>query len=450
MVCQYLHQAQIHQAEIASLRLVDRVWNFAATPYLFLVVVLQSNMHSFDRLTQISNDPYLCQHVKCLNYEPNGRPKMTRKEWDDTMVYRGRLGCHRILSFPESPPAQNAPAHDHRLWQRNRAKWHIGWEMEQFAQAWKRYEYYIEEQRWVQDREYGVNELTIILSRLHVSEINMNHGSGLWRGVKPPSNMVPYADAMTVATSDFNFHEGSGVPAMRSLLLAISASRSSPQSLRIGHVSWKFTRQAHDTWEKMKIGLARINLLHLLVSAGRDQCFSEDPDFEQGAFVQWLTDGGLHDFLMSAYSLLELGLNFDLAGPYSAYELKYAVQSTTWPFLKQICLSNFSTTGSDWLSFPQRHATTLRNMTIDYALLMEGSWIDVLEHMQEILTLECANVYYALIAYHPPQHWSLFASEDTSDSNVKTREAIQEFLVKGGTCPLRDKEAHPQTLLDIW
>ena len=62
-----------------------------------------------------------------------------------------------------------------------------------------------------------------------------------------------------------------------------------------------------------------------------------------------------------------------------------------------------------------------------------------------MLQLKSAQLKGFLHGVDPYQYWDLDGTNGglTAQAN-RTREAIQNYLVHGGSCPLLDKVAHPQ------
>ena len=81
--------------------------------------------------------------------------------------------------------------------------------------------------------------------------------------------------------------------------------------------------------------------------------------------------------------------------------------------------------------------------------LQEGTWVKTLEDMQKVLNLKSAHMRGDLFGENPPQHWDLELDTWAEDNDLqfqgtRTRNAVQNFLVQGGSCPLIDEDAHPQ------
>ena len=100
------------------------------------------------------------------------------------------------------------------------------------------------------------------------------------------------------------------------------------------------------------------------------------------------------------------------------------------------------------MDFFEWHASTINNISLAMIRLLDDEWPDVLERMQQFLTLEKAECDKDFSGLAPSQLWWLHApgytsSKDDSVQENQTRWVLENLMVHGGVCPLRDTEAHP-------
>ena len=75
--------------------------------------------------------------------------------------------------------------------------------------------------------------------------------------------------------------------------------------------------------------------------------------------------------------------------------------------------------------------------------LLEGEWSDILERMQQVLTLNEIHFSSDLLGDDPKQYWSFEPpdcfriSKDDSVRQNRLRWALEAFMLEGGMCPLR-------------
>ena len=117
------------------------------------------------------------------------------------------------------------------------------------------------------------------------------------------------------------------------------------------------------------------------------------------------------------------------------------VSDLTWKELEHVCLEKIDADADELIQFFQRHKRTLKRVHLEDLRLIDGSWIDVLEAMEKVLSLEDVWIYGQLMAEEQVEFWSLWPEHD----KFGTQEAIHKFLLHGGKCPLRDAKKHPQS-----
>lgn len=316
-------------------------------------------------------------------------------------------------------------------------------------EAWELYRRYIAEQDALRDSGYAFQELQEAIARLpRLEMVYMNHGWSLWSGPsgRKDGKNNPFHDALAVSGGDHSHCHPSGVLQMRSLMLAVHQAGLELHTLHVGDVNWKFLQPDDDTIEKMKTILNFVHSLALHISLGylEDDIGQEIPECRK-----FLSNNKLHHFLRAAPDLSVLDIQFDWNEPFSPAEFENVVQDFTWSRLRHLQLESIDTTEHDWLRFFQRHASTLKTLTFCSIRLLGGEWPDVLEGMQECLSLDSVRVGNELIGLNPLHGWQfepggLESSKDMSVQANRTRKAIEHFLVHGGTCPLRDEVHHPQ------
>ena len=434
-----------HPGDIPSLRLVSRFWNGVASPYLLHKPKLLFKQDSFDRLLEISEHPLFSNLVTHLVYQPNTLTKRNRVEWESAISTRVSITDEMSL-----PPGPNATEREERLYRRRCKKSCVQLgppSKEELDNAWNTYETFLREQDDLRRRDYGFTELNEAITRFsNLRRVSMNHGWGLWHG-NPDVN--PYADALARAGSDDQYPDA-GVPQMRSLLMALHASGVKLQSLRIGQVSWKFLMLDSDILGNLMKVLEPLECFEISISTGVD--LEEDEiGIEIEECREFLEENALHNFLAAASKVEDLRVAFDWNDPYSAAEFDTTFSETRWTCLTILSLECVEIIESDWLGFLERHASTLKELDLRSIELAYGSWVDVLEGTRKLLVLDCVSLSGRLTGISPQQHFELepdtWASHrDMRSQGNRTREALENYLVSGGVCPLRDEEEHPNTL----
>ena len=149
---------------------------------------------------------------------------------------------------------------------------------------------------------------------------------------------------------------------------------------------------------------------------------------------QLFQTGLLGEILASAPDLHKLAIEFDRQDPCCPINIQHIVLSTHWQNLRKVSFDSIDTAEESWVVFFERHASSIRHICLRNIRLTDGTWPDVLEHMQTVLDLECAEFGDFLLGYDPNQMWRLnpvgcVSSKDDSCQNNRTRWALEEFMV---------------------
>ena len=313
----------------------------------------------------------------------------------------------------------------------------------QLEKAYKEYTRMYAEQEDLRARGYGFKELSDAMSRLpNLSDICMSHRGAICQ--VPRGLMKAFAAGLSRGRGDY-----CGIPFMRSLLLAVYEAGIEFDTLRLGDANWKFLQQSDGTLKRIKHTLRHLTTLDLVISTETVYAGDQIPICRN-----YLRNNNiLSEFFAAAPKFKDLELAFD-AYEYQLYcaaGLNQIVGDTVWSYLERIAISNIDATIEDWSHFFKRHASTLKHLTMRNIILQNGSWIDALEKMSQVLNLKSVYATGDLIGEDPSQHWYLGPDVEVEVKVYNmflqangTGEAVQDYLVKGGSCPLLDGVAHPQ------
>ena len=433
----------INKEDVPNLRLVSNFWNNVATPFLLEDINVVFMPESFQRLLKISRHPVISKQVTSLYYEPNTLDEYkTEDSWE-------RQICHRIHPEDlEATPAPDASERAHRAWRRNitriRQRPRHNYSRSCLEEAYTEYTRMYAKQEDLRNRDYGFKELADAMSRLpKLSEICMNYG---WAICQRPTNAKnPFAAGLINAGGDY-----CGIPFMRSLLLAVHAAGVELSTLELGSVDWKFLQLSDEILKRMESSLYHLTALELAISTGMD-----DSGNEIGVEIlvcrRYLRNNAkLAKFLAAAPNLKNLTISFDWNKPYSPAKLNQIVGTQIWPCLESFAIKNVDAAPKHLNCFFEHHASTLKHISMDTIRLVKGTWLETLEKMSKVLNLNSAYIRGEILGENPPQCWNLEPDlwaeySDLRSQGNRTSKAIQEYLVYGGTCPLIDEDAYPQS-----
>ena len=314
--------------------------------------------------------------------------------------------------------------------------------------AWDIYQRYLSEQRALENNNFATDELTKAIGQFpKVKTVFMDCEFMFGEGKRNPKRDAyedAFASALRCAGQDCP-----GVGQMHGSMQAIHNATVELDSLQIGGVSWKFMGQEDHIIEMMKEVLAPLKHFELGITTGYD----EEAD-EIGSEIlicrTAFRDGRLGNFIAAATKLETLLVDFEWYEPCCPINFEHLVLFTHWPALRTLDLKCIEISRTRWLDFLRQHSATLRRLHLAHISLSTGLWVEVLEDMQEALQLEEMWFRWELRAMYPLQEWNLDPSLDANEddawcSNNRTRWALEKYMVEGGTCPLRDEQAHPQT-----
>ena len=443
-VCSYLEST-----DIASLRLTSQFWTNVATPWLLQEVHLIFKPDSFERLLAISRHPVISRYVTSLFYEPDTLQKYyTQEEWESDIIGEG------WMSNMPAVPMPGASEREHRAYRRDCKRLmqqpNHTYSNDELSAGYTTYMKLYEEQEELRREGYGAKALADAMSWFpNLADVCMSMGCNIV--TRSDHVKRAFSAGLHIPSGDHYSIDGPGpgVSQTRSILLGAHQAGVQLKQLQLGDVDWKFFQAIKCDMEKMKQSLRSLRILELVISTGYD----EDED-EIGVEIpecrEYLENNSLCGFIEAAPDLEILSLSFDWFEPCCPAELKQVVRSTTWPCLRSVSFENLDVDEEDWIAFFDRHCSSLRDLNLKTIRLLQGRWAEVLEHMSKVLALESAYSRGCLLGEEPYQNWNLEPSiwaeySDLSDQGNRTSKAIQDYLVTGGSCPLLDEEAHPQS-----
>ena len=111
--------------------------------------------------------------------------------------------------------------------------------------------------------------------------------------------------------------------------------------------------------------------------------------------------------------------------------------------LLMVNFRGINTDERSWVTFYNRHKTTLKEVYKDQTTLTSGWWPLVLERMHAALNLTVARVTGCFLGFDPGQCWHLYPAYPASHDDMsfqcnRTRKAIHDYLIGWGDCPLHD------------
>lgn len=198
--------------------------------------------------------------------------------------------------------------------------------------------------------------------------------------------------------------------------------------------------------DNMKSALKHLTSLHISIHIGHmaAECHT------------FLKNHRMCQFLSAAKYLRTLNIQFD---QFHCTELKYCVGENIWINLSTVQLSCLNTNEDGLISFLERHAGTLEDLTLCRVYLVQGDWISALPRVRGAVKLKVFKASNALTSANPRstgQHWCIDCksylatfetSEKTTTRSQQLAAAIEGYVLNGGDCPLLDHVTYPQRLV---
>jgi hypothetical protein len=340
------------------------------------------NAKSFRNLLQISKHPTLSKHVTSIFYEARFLEELGRKEWE--MNIRDNERDERHYFEHGSDDGSELEVYDEETKKR-------------FDKGWKAYKRMLEEQEYLQRTKYDFSVFAQALARFPgLKKIEMTS-----EYAPPSEHMVrAYADTLAIAGLMIDGGESDdeevGVRALGSLFLALTALPLNLQELKARRVHWSFFNPAPKDLNLYRPVFSHLRHLDLILEADYDDIDEED------IVLRRQEELGLA--LQSATGLESLKLSFgdgDLIPQMVLMERQMNVpvgfaplfRNMTWRNLKRLELCVVTGSETDFTSFFQRHARTLKKVKLHNMWLADNpagshGWDKVFKTMRRELILK--------------------------------------------------------------
>ena len=196
--------------------------------------------------------------------------------------------------------------------------------------------------------------------------------------------------------------------------------------------------------DSMKSALKQLTSLHISIYTGQ-----RDEAVERHTFLK---SRRMCQFFSAAKDLRSLNIQFHR---FHRTELEYCVGQNIWIHLSTVELSWLNTNEDTLISFLERHAGTLEDLTLCEIKLVQGGWISALSRVRDAVKLRTFKVFSALTSDNPRpkgQHWCIDyktypAIPETAErinQSQRLATAIEDYVLNGGDCPLLDHVTYPQ------
>ena len=380
MICLYLKPT-----ELASLRLVSRLFGSIGLQYMVPEVHLILARYSFEQLEAIAAHPIASKHVISFFFEADRLSERSRAGWRQCVVDPGN-----VARFDASGRLCYEASHGGFWIDKGRRDLILNHHYTEnvMAHAYEEYVELLRFQRWHPDatemaevmRHFPrLNEL-----RLTINDCWQSRTSRLRKLFQPALTTFFETDAMPATRL-----APLGVEQMRSLLLGAYHAGLKVETLQCGLVDWRILDQERETFALMKDSVSNVKNLRLDFNAGDEETYG-NPSYLPSR-PQDLRER-LGDFVTAASKLEHLQIGFQSNRSALPASLENIVREHHWPSLKSINLTMIGTFEDDLVSFCSRHASTLKSVHLTSVMIWkrqgEAGWYAALDRIRKVLTLD--------------------------------------------------------------
>lgn len=427
---------------IKQLRLVNKDFAMIAAEPLFSEVYLILKSESFERMRHVSAHPSYAKLVRSIRYEPDSLWEYgDYLKWAKT--FHSTEPCLSRIHEPEWPSEDEG----RQGWIRYE-KEHEEYNARVVAatpwllQQYNTYQTALQDQELIRQRDYNHGPFTGAMAQLpNLEQVILNFQCGIMERTKALKTSFP--------VNGFIFSVKRivgplGVPQLRSILLGAHEAGTKLKVLRCGKIDWRFFQLPEVEMDKMKSALKHLTSLHISMYTGQ-----RDEAVERHTFLK---NRRMCQFFSTAKYLRSLNIEFHR---FQRPELEYCVGQNIWRHLSTVQLSCLDTSEDALISFLERHAGTLEDLTLCDINLVQGGWISALPRIRDAVMLRKFKVCSALSSDNPRptgQRWCIDCQIDPAirgalEENTRSKQlatAIEDCVLNGGDCPLLDHVTYPQ------
>jgi hypothetical protein len=272
-----------------------------------------------------------------------------------------------------------------------------------------------------------------------------------------------FASAMTQPDGD-RYWWTENVHQTLSVAMAANLSRRSFDSLTLAAISPaifdKHVSVEVDQWRALKTLVQPLRRLRLYLQAdapGEDDEEEHDdlePDYEQiySQFLDFFENGHAHEIMSAASNLRVLKLQLPKWNYHDHIEDTYAqlepiLRDITYPHLYELSLSQCEVHADYLIDLCMRHKSTLRRLSLSDILLLDdhSSFSEVFTRLSgqlpKLRKVELRGTFHGDLT---PTGELEFERLDMNLRIDPFRDALENFIVKGGEYPAADREGSPQ------
>lgn len=249
-------------------------------------------------------------------------------------------------------------------------------------------------------------------------------------------NVFPFAEALDHPYGDIS-HRRYGVRQLSSICFAANRAECQFERLYVADISYEFINQPPRIIAQIKSALHNLRVLTI------DFCiyFEMPPNSMnriQRDMIKQLRAGKLREIIAD---IPNLGI-INLSMPHTDDDMLCAglddvVSHSSWPCLREFCISNVHTTEDDLIEFLLSHRGTLRSLSLADAELRVGNWHDCFERIgSKLPLLRWIKLRGDLYSHEAGREFDFDCPRAESRKIAPLRDAVENYILGGGSFPL--------------
>ena len=382
MVC-----TNLKPTDVANLRLASSIVAPIGLHYLVPEVQLVIAEDSFRKLAAIAAHPVVSKYVTGLFYQADILESLDEEDW---------------IEWVWLPP-------------------HHRYSKKQLKEAFREHQRFCNYQRGGDD--FNRKMVTAMKELPNLKELTM--ATQVWPRTKAFEKA--FAPGLLTEFQRDVQERPTGLPQMRSLLVGAYRAGLKIERLRCKQVNWRILTQKNKTFEEMKKSLRHLREMSINFSTGIGDEWGPYGTNECRIYLQ--KSGRLQGFVASAPDLERLEICFGRNEPTYPADFEYVVGNLCWPSLRAVKFAMFVTAEDHFVEFFERHACTIKHVSIDNMSIYPGHWWSVFERIRRVLNLDSVELTGILHCETDSQYFG-----QASDAKpIKLRTKIQSYLLSDNT-----------------
>ncbi|KAI4256455.1 MAG: hypothetical protein L6R42_006208 [Xanthoria sp. 1 TBL-2021] len=381
---QHMIFAAADTCDVPNLRLTCKYLGAVGLEYLLPEVELLFTPKSFDRLRGISEYPTLSRHVKSLMYRADSlQPCRNILDWYQQITQAAFTRfCDSNACGPKPPEEEmwyDSWLRDHPLSGLDPST------QTRLHEIWVKYQALWNQQQRLRESGFGEADIMAAMSTLpKLKHVTLSNFIDIANPEKDEDcypqalNLPTYADVLAASIGDCGYDHRNGSPQLLSLLRGIINHKIAINTLSFGWVEWHFfeIRGIIDLVRRALQSLTALKMRLIVHTDGGYSPYSVSVCGHILAFFQSLPD------------LRTLDVIFDSTGTFQEeIDLSAVFGNIVWPNLSSISVSDLKTSQKAFIGFLERHAGTLKVLSIGCIYLREGTWPKVWAIVRDLLDL---------------------------------------------------------------